>query len=357
MHNLHASDTIYFPKNIEAWLNFLKDHNQRNLLSTSTETLVKAYQEAIKLNVLGIKVPEEFGGTNLDLKAQYYFYKNIAITSATLAFFCAQHIAGMSIIASGNNLTLKEKYLSQNHNGEYSFGISFAHLKHIKNPPVSASIKDENSYLINGTLSYVTGYKIFNTLVLGFTCGTKEIFAITPFSESHSLIVTKNLELVAATSTNTVVCKLVDHVITKNNVIVENEIGTLANNTDKNVRHLAAIGLGLASATLQLLPPSEYLEITEVREIYNELNKEFLSLENDLLHLPNNTSVTPLRVKITYFFNKLFLFSEQIIKGNGILEEHTLSTIRKESMIIAASASNTNTLIETCEILRKNITT
>jgi hypothetical protein len=61
------------------------------------------------------------------------------------------------------------------------------------------------------------------------------------------------LNLVAATSANATVCKLVNHVINKSMVIVENDLGTLSANNDKKLRHLVALPLGLATATLKLI--------------------------------------------------------------------------------------------------------
>lgn len=179
MKNTHYPSNINFPENIHQWLDILhngsNDH-QRYLLSTDSKELVKIYKQAIALNALSIAVPEEIGGSNLDSQAQYYYYKNVAMASGTLAFLFGQHISAMASIASGNNTLLKSKYLTQNLDGRYSFGISFGHLKHSITPPVTA-IEQNDAYIVNGVLPYVTGYKIFNTLIIGFVCDDREIMA------------------------------------------------------------------------------------------------------------------------------------------------------------------------------------
>ena len=232
----------------------------------------------------------------------------------------------------------------------YSFAISFAQLKHITNPPVTA-IEKNNSYIVNGILTYVTGYKIFNTLVIAFACGDKEMFAITPFCESESLSIVETLNLVTANSSNTVACKLVNHVIDKSMVIIENNLGTFMNNNPKRLRNLVGFSAGLAAATLNLISEHPSLEIAKVRDTYDWLIQHLLQLENALLQLPNTLSVVPLRVKMINLLNKIFLFAEQLVKSQGTLDNHPLAIIRKESIIITASASSVDTLIETCELL------
>ena len=166
-----------FPKNIKTWLDLLDANNvdQRSLLSISSEALAEKYKQAMELNALSIMIPEELGGAPLDPAAQYHYYKKMVMTSGALTFLCAQHISAMAMIASGTNALLKDKYLAQNQSGEYLLGISFSHLRQLINPPVIAT-ESGDSYSVNGMLTYVTGYQIFNTIVLGFVCNDKEFF-------------------------------------------------------------------------------------------------------------------------------------------------------------------------------------
>lgn len=103
-------NNISFPSNIQEWLDLLKNNvvEQRYAISHSSKALEDTYKQAIKLNALNILVPHELGGAGLDLTAQYYYHKYMAMASGTLAFFCGQHIGAMAMIANGCNHDFKE---------------------------------------------------------------------------------------------------------------------------------------------------------------------------------------------------------------------------------------------------------
>src|SRR5579863_1704176 len=155
------------PDNIQQWLLLLSNQisKERQLLNNDTTALDKVLHQAIDLNALSIRIPENFGGTNLDLKQQYYYYREMSRCSGAVAFLCAQHSIALDMIASGSNQKLKDEYL----NKKYLFAVSFSHLREMINPPVQA-IKDGTDYIINGNLRYITGYKLFNMLFIGFVC-------------------------------------------------------------------------------------------------------------------------------------------------------------------------------------------
>lgn len=338
-------------KNIQTWLDSLEVDNahQRSLLSTSSEVLAKKYKQAVDLNALSIMVPEEMGGAPLGAIAQYHYYKKMVMTSGALTFLCAQHISALAMIASGKNAVLKDKYLTKNQSGEYLLGISFSHLRQFINPPVTAT-ENGNAYTVNGMLTYVTGYQIFNTIVLGFVCNDKELFAVMPLCESSSMNVVKTLNLVTANSTNTVACQLVNHRIDKSQVIMENPLGTFANRAGKLIQFVA-FPLGLATSALKLMESHPYLEMPLVLDTYHQLCDVILNVEKVLFQLPEGASIVPLRIKATYLLSKVFLFTEQIVKGRGTLEDHPLFLIKKEAMILTASGSTIETLNETCRLL------
>lgn len=353
MKNKTYPPNTNFPINIEKWFNTLQgiDSSRRYLLSNDSVELAKLYTQAIDLNALSIFIPEELGGTNLNLTQQYYYYKTLSKISGALIFLCMQHCGAMSIINSGTNLNLKEKYLKQNLHGKYTLGISFAHLRQIENPPVTA-IETTTSYLVSGILPYVTGYKIFNTIVLGFVCGEKEFFALVDFVETETFKITQQLDLITANSTNTVVCNLTNHVISKDMIFIENSLGTFAANNDNRLRHLFAFTMGLASTTLELTSTHRYLKIPLVYKAYQKLFDDITALENSLFNLPENMSTIPIRVLGLDLLNKVFFFADQIFKGQATLKDHPLIQLKKEAQIItAASGSTISTLTEACNLL------
>lgn len=353
MKNKTYPSDITFPVNIEKWFNMLQISapGNRYVLSNDFVELAKFYHLAIDLNALSIFVPKELGGTNLNLTQQYYYYKNITKISGALVFLCTQHCGAMSIINSGTNLNLKEKYLKQNLHGKYTLGISFAHLRQLDNPPVTAT-ETETAYLVSGILPYVTGYKIFNTIVLGFVCGQKELFALVDFVETETFKIIQQLDLITANSTNTVSCSLNNHIVSKDMIIIENSLGTFAARNDNRLRHLFAFTTGLASNTFELMSNHKYLNIPLVKKTYQKLSDDITDLENSLFNLPENMSTIPIRILGLNLLNKVFLFADQIFKGQATLKNHPLIQLKKEAQIItAASGSTISTLTEACNFI------
>lgn len=342
------------PPSINTWFELLTSSAifSRELLSTSSANLELAFQAGISLESVNVLTSHDMGGLNLNLAKQCYYHRNLARISTTLAFLCAQHSGAMSLIANGSNTDLKDVYLKNNLNGEYSFGISFAHLRNVKNPTVIAT-ETTTSYHVKGILPYVTGYKIFNMLLVGFVCGDKEIFALTDFIETNTLKVIKTLDLVTATSTNTVMCELNNHIIDKSTIIKIDSIGTLTRDNDKRLRHVIAYTIGLAFATFDLIAGNHFLEISDVNNTYLYLFDKLIIIENELINLPEGSTTIPTRIKALELISKIFLFADQIFKGQATISNHPLVLIKREAEIIAASASNIQTLVETCKLLLK----
>lgn len=345
--NQSKSELNKLPPNINKWFELLTSSNifSRDMLAIELKNLENAFLAGVKLNSLNIFTAEKDGGIGLDLIQQYYYHKNLAKISATLAFLCAQHSGVLAMLANSNNQDLTKIYLDHRN----QFAISFAHLRNYKHSTVTAT-ENVNTYQVSGVLPYVTGYKIFNMLVVGFVCANKEIFALVPFAETTTFKIIKTLDLVTANSANTVVCNLNNHIIDKNMIIKENPIGTFA--ADNNgVRHVISYTMGLISATLDLISSHKFLEIEKVKNTFLRLLDNFSALENELINLPDNTPTIPTRIKALELCSKAFLFADQIFKGQATQNNHPLVLIKKEAQIIAASASNLQTLIETCSFI------
>lgn len=335
------------PPSINKWFELLTSSTifSRELLAIELKNLENAFLAGLKLNSLNIFTDKKDGGVGLDLTQQYYYHKNLAKISATLAFLCAQHSGVLTMLANSSNQSLKEIYLDHIH----KFGISFAHLRNFEHPPVNAT-ESVNTYQVSGVLPYVTGYKIFNMLVVGFVCANKEVFALVPFAETTTFKVIKTLDLITANSTNTVVCNLNNHIIDKSMIIKENPIGTFAANNN-GVRHVISYTMGLISATLDLISSHKFLEIEKVKNTFLRLLDNFSALENEFINLPENNATIPTRIKALELCSKTFLFADQIFKGQATQNNHPFVVIKKEAQIIAASASNLQTLIETCSFI------
>jgi hypothetical protein len=350
-----ATNKLSFPGNLQTWFELLDTDisKKRALINSDTDILKNIMQQAIDLNVIGIRIPKCYGGLELDLKQQHYYNKAMAKASGALTFLLAQFYAtALPLIAQSDNVELREQWLGKALNGNNSFGVSFAHLRNIISPPVTAK-EEKTHYIVNGDLRYITGYKIFDMLVLGFVCENEEIFALTPFCKSESFVVQSRLKLVAADSTNTMNCKLINHCIDKNMVISKHPLGTLLKGSNARGRHIVAFQIGLGFAALDLISTSQHLEISVARDTYNHLLHKLSAYDTEMLLLPENISVVPTRIKVMDILNKIFLFGDQIFRGAATIADHPFLLIKQEAQIFTATASTEETLTRICNLLLK----
>lgn len=339
------------PENLKSWLDTLvaTPTDMRGALCDDPIKLTKTLETAMKLNVVGISLPINVGGLNLNLQQQNYYYQLLSYISGTLAFFSTQFTTALSIISSGNNHRLKQQYLPIDNHITTSIGIATNHLKNFMNPMVQGQ-KIASNYIINGTLRYISGYNIFDMIVLGFTCNNEEIFALIPFKESESLRVHPQTNFIAANSTNTVNCTLNNYKITNDMIITQIPLGTTSTRISKSTRHLVSFHFGIAHATLDLIATNSYMKIDCVADVFNHLAKNLQELNNKMEELTEHDSIVALRVTAIALLQQIFLLGDQIFKGSGTIHNHPYAIIKREAQIIGATASSEETLIKTCEL-------
>lgn len=344
--------SLHVPQNMQDWVQLLDVEfgEKRNGLSSDFTELTKALRLAVKFGVIGVSIPSAEGGLNLNYKQQHNYYKFLSQISGTFAFFSTQFTTALSIISSGSNTELKQKLLKKNGLANSFIGISTAHLKNFKSPMVNGQ-KKQTQYVVNGTLRYVSGYRIFNLLVLGFVCDNEEVFALIPFYDSKSFSVQPQVNFVAANSTNTVNVILDNYIINDEMIISKAQLGTVCGAISKSTRHLVSFQIGLAYGIMNLIQNSSYMKIHRVIDTYNYLTKNLLAIDHKMAGLPENTSVIQIRIEVVALLNQIFLFADQIFKGAATISNHPYALIKHESQVIGATASSEDTLIETCKYI------
>lgn len=343
-------DSLALPLRLKSWITLLTENisKRRHELDIDSNKQGSIINDAIKLDILNIYAPENLGGLNLDQKQLHYYFRALARTSGALAFLLTQHVTSLQLILSGFNEQLKFDFLVNKPFEKNLFAVAFAHLREISNPPVIAT-ETSNEFVVNGILRYVTGYKLFNKLLLGFVVANKEYFAITNFTQSETFQISNQLNLVAANSTNTISGKLINHKIPKNMLVSENPLGTLLNNSGKRGRNIASFNIGLALAVLDLITHSKYMDLELIHSTYNELIKQLLAIELELIYSNPTESIINLRIKINTLLSRVFLFGDQIFKGAATINTHPYLLIKKEFQIFTSLASSQETLEQTCK--------
>jgi alkylation response protein AidB-like acyl-CoA dehydrogenase len=173
-------------------------------IDRDVSALREALDEMGRRGLLGLRVPAEFGGTGLEAAAFRRFQEASARASGALAFLESQHQSACGLVARSPNAALKARLLPRFARGEVRSGIAFSHLRRA-GPPALAATPVPAGYRLEGTLSWVTGWGLFETCVTaGSLPDGRTIFVTHDLAESATLRASPPLSLAAMEVTQTV---------------------------------------------------------------------------------------------------------------------------------------------------------
>jgi len=208
-------------------------------------------------SLLALRVPQAWGGAEVDEFTFRRFQEEIARYSGALAFLQAQHQSAGRLLAQSENESLKQTYLPNMGSGRVLLGISFAHLRRSQ-PPVTA-IAHPDGYLFNGEAPWVTGYGFFQSFIgAAVLPNGQAVYGIVPFQTTRqptggSVICSEPIALAAMNSTRTVTVQFQDWFLPNSQVVRVNPISTIATRDRQNVLHQSFFALGCARAGLDIL--------------------------------------------------------------------------------------------------------
>ncbi|KAI9130483.1 acyl-CoA dehydrogenase family protein [Acaryochloris sp. CCMEE 5410] len=226
-------------------------------IDQGSESLFQALQSLGTQGLLGLRVPQEWGGQDLDELTFRQFQEQVSRYSGALAFLQTQHQSAASLIAHSTNTGLQEKYLPHLSSGQVLVGIGFSHLRRQNPLPVQA-IETDTGYEITGEVPWVTGYGCFNHFIVGAQLADgRAVFGLVPLatvSQAGGMITCSNpLPLAAMGSTQTVKVRLNCWQLLQDAVVVIRPPGWIHTNDQKNSLHHSFFALGCAQAGLDIL--------------------------------------------------------------------------------------------------------
>jgi len=266
--------------------------------------------------------------THLEKSLQDQFKLELFITltkhSGTLAFLVIQNLAAHNIMAK-NNYPQKEFYFDK------KCGIAINHLR----APVTVidSIQIEGGYLLNGTLTWASGYQIFDTLVIGFHHVGQEKEVMCKFEPEKGFIIREAAQTFVGFGLNTVNITLNNYFVKDEAIVSTHEKGNYTRNksTSKTV-HFCIYGLGINA--LDFITDEELVQTAKEKLL--DIKQRFIT-STDIDELDN------LRIEL---FNSVLntITTAMILNGgNSILLEKPLQRIYRELIMFNSNGLN-NTL-------------
>ncbi|MBE9126749.1 MULTISPECIES: acyl-CoA dehydrogenase family protein [unclassified Coleofasciculus] len=260
----------------------------------------EALRDALKglgdRSLLALKVPQLWGGAEVNEATFRRFQQLVPRYSGALAFLQTQHQSAGGLLAKSENEFLKQQYLPRMGKGEVLVGVGFSQLRRNGEPLVKA-IPVEGGYQVTGTVPWVTGFGFFQDFIVGAVLPDgRELYGIVPFTETNreiggAIAFSEPMELAAMTSTNTVTAALTHWFLPQEQVLFVKKPGAIHESDKKNVLNHGFFALGCAGAGLDILETTAKRKQLEfIQYAFESLHEEFTCCQAAMMQaLPPNS--------------------------------------------------------------------
>lgn len=309
-------DIEQYKSKLKQLSNSLKEFDS-NKADSNVETLKAMFEVVYKSGILDI--------THLEKKEQDLYKLELFITltkySGTLAFMVIQNLAAHNIMAK-NSYLKKEFYFSK------KCGIAINHLR----APITIveGIKVDGGYLLKGTLTWASGYKIFDTLVIGFHHVNQEKEAMSKFEPTEGFIIREAEETFIGFGLNTVNITLNNYFVKDEEIVSSHEKGNYTKNksASKTV-HFCIYGLGINA-----------LNFIKDEEFTKEVNKRLLKIKEQFINSTDINELDTLRIELFNMVLNTVTTGMILNGGSSILSENPLQRIYRELIMFNSNGLN-----------------
>ena len=299
-------------------------------LDSDSELLNKAFDILYKKEIFKLYKIDK----SLHNEYKFILFSMLTKYSGSLAFLSIQILAANAIM-TGNNFPKQEEYFAK------KCGIAINHLR----APVTVvwATPCEGGYRLKGKLTWASGYKIFDTLLIGFHYNGREYEAMARFENSENFQVGEVASSFVGDSMATVNIELNDFFVPSEDVVSSKVMGnyTKHKSISKTV-HFALYGVGLgavealqdkdvkASAKSQLESIKEQFLETESGEVMDRLRIELFTLIQSVITtgmvLYGGKSIL-LEEKMQRYYRELIMFNSNGLNNTikGLFKENFLS--------------------------------
>lgn len=254
-------------------------------------------------------------------EAKYEFFSKITELSGTLSFLAIQHFAANKRIFD-NEFEKKDHYIKRKN------GVAVNHLR-APNTVVSGE-KVDGGYILNGVLTWASGYGIFDTLLVGFHYEDSEVVGTIDFKEQNGLSIGECDDTFVGYGMNTVNIELKDFFIGDDSIVFTKPKGdfTKGKSISKTI-HYAIIGI--ANAAIFEIKDEEFKSLAK---------KELDSLVERILEVKDGKVLDKLRIKLFNLALKIITTGMILNGGKSILASTKLQRFYRELIMFNSNGLN-----------------
>ena len=261
------------------------------------------FQALAKAGLLGLTLPEAFGGLNASSAVQWEYTQILAAACGVTTFVQAQHHGPSRMIANAQNAELKNAVVSDLATGKTMCGISFAHLRRPA-PPILRATETPEGFRLEGTAPWVTGWGVISQVVFGAELPNgrfvyvwsplerkdfADLFA--PIAEGGTLTASEPLPLCAMNASGTVEIFLDNWFVPREHCLSYSDRDTLRRNDRNGVLNAASMSIGCASASLRVLSETaEKRNLPTIRAAAESLAREFSEVRAQIMDWNTRTA-------------------------------------------------------------------
>ena len=327
--------------------------------SQSLETALAGLEDR---SLLALRVPQAWGGVDIDSETFDRYTESIARYSGALFFLQTQHHSATSMLAGSDNEMLKNRYLPAIAKGEQRLGIGFSHLRRSGNPSLTATPAN-NGYLLSGQVPWVTGLGLFQKFIVAAVLpDDRAVFGLVPFAdfagESGKIDFSEPMQLIAMSSTNTVTATFADYCLHESEIIAIKPAGWIAENDSKNVLKSVPATLGCIRAGLDIIAaalvgknsPFIVDACQRLEEKFNELKDNLKQSKNDPIgvQLGLRSSAIDLAVRCGHA-------AVAVSAGAANSKMHPAGRVYREALVYTVSGQTKDVMEATLDRLIKGL--
>lgn len=336
-------------------------------IDRDTNALRQALHGLAELGLLGLRIPPQWGGTQVSQETFDDFQALVARYSGALAFLQTQHQGAGVMLSRSENLTLKQKYLPLMSQGKLLLGASNSHWRRTNEQPLK-TFPVPGGYQLEGKVAWASGWDILEELIVVAALPSGDsLFGIVPFQEMVQeqggvISFTEPAQLGAMTSTNTVSVILNEWFLSEELVVDIKSASWMAEN-DKNriLTRFTFATIGCAYAALDILQNTVQKNSQPfIKDAFEALSSELDSCKNSLKKANNNPALDlaekhKLRAWTIDLAWRCTLAAVTISKGAANLVSHPAQRIYREALVFAVSGQTEGIIQSSLELLTSKV--
>lgn len=331
---------------------------QAALIDRDIEALKQAFKGMGDRGLLGLKVPQQWGGKEVSAVTYRRIQMLVAQYSGALAFLQTQHQGAVSTLITSPNAPLKQTYLPLMATGEVLVGVGFSQLRR-QGKPLMQAIPVQGGYRLTGEVPWITGWGIFEQFIIGAILPTSEaLYGMVPFQSEEGLSFSSPMELAVMGVTNTVSATLTDWFLPSDRLVSLHPPGTVQESDRKNVLHHGFFALGCAQAGLDILEQAHQRKsLPFLPQVLDSLQEELSrcteamlgSLSPDRVSYEKRLQLRGWAVNLAQRCSQAAVIASS---GGANFLSHPAQRVYREALVFAVLGQTTEVMEETLKQLR-----